>query len=92
MSGESDVEVNGHVNEQDQTDKVLSRGFRWMSISSTSESTVETCSTTEPSDDYTSRKSEIDTYLDRNLRTGSDTIRIGGPHIAGGDSAKRLGQ
>ena len=53
---------------------------------------VETCSTAESSDDNTSRKSEINTYSDRNLSTGSDIIRIGGTHIAGGDSGKRLGQ
>ena len=63
-----------------------------MSISSTSESAVETCSKAESSADNTSRKSGIDSYSDRNLSTGSDIIRIGDPHIAGADSGKRPGQ
>ena len=43
-----------------------------MSRSSTSESAVEECTTTNSSLDNTSRESEIDTYSDKNSRTGSE--------------------
>ena len=37
LSGESDVEENSHVNEQEHTDKIFSGEFRWMSRSCTLE-------------------------------------------------------
>ena len=72
MSGESDVEGNVHVNEQDQTGKVLSGKLRWMRRSCTLETALETCSMADASVDTTSRKSEIDNYSDRNSSTGSE--------------------
>ena len=71
LSLESGVEENGRVEEQDLEDKILSGEFRWMSRTHRSEPAVETCSVADYSVDNNSRKSEIDTYSDRNSSTGS---------------------
>ena len=76
MSEESDVEVKGYIDGQNQVDKVLSGEFRWMSRLCTSESAVETCSTSDSSVDETSSKSEIDTSSDRNFSTGSELPQL----------------
>ena len=67
LSGRSDIEGRGYVDGQDQVDKVLSGKVRWMNRSCTSETTVETCSTTDLSVKGTLKRSEIDTYSDKNL-------------------------
>ena len=51
LAGQSDVEENGHVNEQDQTDKI---SCRWMSRSCPSECALETGFTADSSVDDTS--------------------------------------
>ena len=47
-----------------------------MSISCTSESAVETCTTTDLSVDNTSKKSENENYSDRNSSTGSELSEL----------------
>ena len=76
LSGGSDVDGIGHVNERDQTEKILSGEFRWMSRIGTLETTMETCSTVVSSFDNTSRKSESYNYSDRNSGTGSDLSKL----------------
>ena len=76
LSGGSEVDGIGHVNERDQTDKILSGEFRWMSRLGTLETTMETCSTVVSSFDNTSRKSESYNYSDRNSGTGSDLSKL----------------
>ena len=72
FSEESVVDKSGHVNGQDQLNRVLSGEFRWFSRSCTSESAVEICTSTDSSVDNTSRKSEIGTYSNRNSSTESE--------------------
>ena len=69
--GESGVEGNGPVEEQDLEDKILFGEIRWMSRTCRSEPTVEMCSMADSPFDNNSRISEIDTYSDRNSSTGS---------------------
>ena len=53
-------------------DKVLSGEFRWVCRSCISESAVETYSTTDSSVEDTSKRTEIDTYSNRNSSTVSE--------------------
>ena len=76
MSGESGVEGNGRVEEQDLEDKILSAEFGWMSKTYRSEPVVETCSVADSFVDNISTNSEIGTYSDRNSSTGSELSEL----------------
>ena len=76
LSWESDVEESGRVEEQKLEDKSFSGMFRWMSRSYRSEPAVELCSVTDSTVGNTSRKSEIDTYSDKNSSTGSEMSEL----------------
>ena len=65
-------EVDTYVDGQDQVDKVLSGEVRWMSRSCTSEIAAETCSTTDSSLKDSLKRSENDTYSDKNSSSGSE--------------------
>ena len=56
LSGESDVEESGLVQEQDREDKVLSGEFRWMSRAYKTEPEIETCSV---ADSFVDNNSEL---------------------------------
>ena len=70
LSGESGVEENVEGEEQDLEGKVLSGEFRWMSRAHKTDPEEETCSVADSSNDDNSRNSGIETYSDRNSRTG----------------------
>ena len=76
MYGESGVGENGHGEEQDLEDKILSGEFRWMSRAHKTDPEEETCSVADSSVDDNSGNSKIDTISDRISSTGSDLSEL----------------
>ena len=91
FSGESDVEENGHVNEQYQTNQILSGKFRWLSRTYKLEPAVEACSLTDssgqPLEEFRDRH-----LLREELEQRIRNVRVRDTHITSRDSGKRLGQ
>ena len=76
MSGESEIDEKVPGKKQDLENKILSGEFRWMNRTHRTDPEEGKCSIADSSMDDNSRNSGIDTYSDRNSRSGSDMSEL----------------
>ena len=76
LSGESEIDEKNPDEKQDMGNKVLSGEFRWMRRRHRQDREERADSITTSSTDDNSRNSGIDTYSDRNSRSGSKLSKL----------------
>ena len=76
LSGESDVEEKVPNEKQDLENKLFSGEFRWMRRRHRTDPEEGTCSIADSSMNDNSRNSGINTYSDRNSRSGSEMSEL----------------